>query len=473
VAPDQPLGARLVLGANAVWLVAAAAGFGFLSVLISYATTPAAVPITFGGAAFVLLALWRVEYGLAILLALAVLAGRTIPLPEGREEARILMEVLSSVPFWLFALASIHLGRALVTRSELRAPPIALSLALFLGLSLFSFVGSPDRAEGAVSLFLLVSGVAVYLLAALFTTEFSQRRFVISASLAIGLAVSLHAIWQYETGDLSRIGFISPSGAVQYRVTSTFVHPTMLGIFLSLTIPVAIASRRLTASRALRALALGAIPLALLGILVTYSRGTLVALAVLPFVYARGRRAIPILAVAAVLVVLLAPSAWQDRVTGSQDFSSPEIASRFDLWEAALEEFGEAPAGGVGLGAYGEAYVDLEESGKGFPPGETTFAVPLHAHNLYLNTLAEQGLVGAGALVLVLLAAARLVLVLRRSKLEENRVIGQMLLGLAVLVSVQAVFDKALIRDLPTTLAVGILFGVGASALIAERRNET
>ena len=463
---QRSLAARATLAAGPGSLAAVAACFGAVCVAISYATAPAVVPVVIAGATFAALALWRLEYGLAMLLALTVLA---LPAPASRD-ARVLLEILSSVPFWLLILAVIQAGRAIIGRRELTLPPISLALSIFLLVALFGFLASPDQSEGALSLFLIAAGLTTFLLAAEFLDLPSQRRSVLVLVLAIGVAVGLHAIWQYETGNLSRIGFQSSSGAVEYRVSSTFVHPNMLAVFLSLMIPVAVCVRRLYTDRAIRWLAAGAVPLALLGILVSYSRGTLVALAALPFVYARGRRALPLLIVAGVIVVLLAPSAWRDRVSGSQDFASPEIASRFDLWEAALQEYDDEPVFGVGLGAYGTAYVDLEESAKGFPPGETTFAVPLHAHSLYLNVLAEQGLIGAASLALLLLAGARLVIALRRSRDETNRLIGQMLLGVSTLLLVQAAFDKVLFRELPTTIATAILMGVGAAALIAERR---
>lgn len=349
-------------------------------------------------------------------------------------------------------------------------PPMALSLVLLLLAALLSFSGSPKPSEGVVVVFLIGAGLITFLLAAEFLDEPSQRQSVLVLTLAVGVAVSLHAIWQYQTGDLSRIGFLTPTGAVEYRVTSTFVHPNMLAAFLSLMIPLAVAVYRLAADRMVRWFAVAAVPVALAGILVSYSRGTLVALAVLPFAYARGRRALPLLAAAAAAVILLAPSAWRDRVTGAQDFGSPEIASRFDLWEGAMLEFSEEPVTGVGLGGYGTAYVDLKESAKGFPPGETTFAVPLHAHSLYLNTLAEQGVIGIAILALVLIAAAQLVIQLRRSRIRANLVIGQLLLAAGLLILVQSTFDKVLFRELPTTLLTAILFGVGAAALMAEQR---
>jgi O-antigen ligase len=69
--------------------------------------------------------------------------------------------------------------------------------------------------------------------------------------------------------------------------------------------------------------------------------------------------------------------------------------------------YSEHPVLGVGINNYSVAYPDLPRTPSVAPEhrlfleGEAQ-VLPTHAHNLYLNTLAEEGLVGAVALLLLI-----------------------------------------------------------------------
>lgn len=67
-------------------------------------------------------------------------------------------------------------------------------------------------------------------------------------------------------------------------------------------------------------------------------------------------------------------------------FSMASEASRPVMWEAALIQFQQAPVLGNGVGAYDFLFENQRPEGFNESPG--------HAHNDYLETLADQGLVG-------------------------------------------------------------------------------
>jgi len=254
---------------------------------------------------------------------------------------------------------------------------------------------------------------------------------------------------------------VSATGAVEYRVASFFPHPNQLAGFVVLFVPLAVGLYRVFESRLARAacilLALAAVPAAIF----TYSRGVLVALVALVVVLARSRRAWPLIAGAAVVVVLLAPAAWHDRVADAGSLDRPEIATRLDFWDAAVSMFQANPLLGVGLNNFDVAYVSLERTGRTFLPG-TGLAAPETAHNLYLNTLAEQGLVGIAALLLLVLAAGRLALALRRSDDPRVRGFGLGLLGAGVALLVSNLFDVTFV-DPKTSILAWTILGVGAA----------
>jgi O-antigen ligase len=127
------------------------------------------------------------------------------------------------------------------------------------------------------------------------------------------------------------------------------------------------------------------------------------------------------------------------------------------------------PALGVGLNNFDVAYVELERTGRSFLPG-TGLAPPESAHNLYLNTLAEQGLVGIAALALLVLAAGRLVLTLRRSQDPRIRGFGLALLGAGIALLVSNLFDVTFV-DPKTSMLAWTVLGVGAALGRIDARN--
>lgn len=134
-----------------------------------------------------------------------------------------------------------------------------------------------------------------------------------------------------------------------------------------------------------------------IGVLATGSRGGLIALAVGGGAFVllqvggqrRGRAlwlgaagALAVVAVAAVLLI----GRNVERFTGD--------ALRLNLWRGAVEVFASDPISGVGVGLFGRAYREVREP---FGIHDNRLGT---AHNAYLNALAENGLIGAAAMLI-------------------------------------------------------------------------
>ncbi len=100
---------------------------------------------------------------------------------------------------------------------------------------------------------------------------------------------------------------------------------------------------------------------------------------------------------------------------GAQDFHG--VAGRFGLWVAAWRMFLTAPLLGHGAQSFGPGHwAMLPGWAPRFPEGHV-----LWAHNLYLDLLAEQGLVGAVCFALMFLPALRHALVAARQGADTAR----------------------------------------------------
>ena len=452
------------VGALAAVAVAAAGAAGAAYAVGSYRLDdPTILPVAAAGLFAVTLGLWRLEYGLALLIVLTPFAENAPIAEPGHARLRVALVA------WAMVLVFIQAVRSLVSGRELEAPPVFVGALAFVGAALAAVPLAAAEGAAAAKFVLLAGSVFIYLLIALFLDDWRSLKPIFAALLIVGLLVSAHALWQYFTGDLSRVGFISSTGAVEYRVASFFPHPNQLAGFVVIFVPLSVGLYSVFESRLAKAACVVLPFLALPAAIVTYSRGVLVALVALVLVLARSKRAWPAIAAAAVLVVLLAPSAWQDRVADAGRLDRPEIATRLDFWDAALSMFQAQPVLGVGLNSFDVAYVDLDTTGRTFLPG-SGLAPPESAHNLYLNTLAEQGLVGIAALFLLILAAGRMVLALRRSSDPRIRNFGLGLLGAGIALLVSNLFDVTFV-DPKTSMLVWTLLGVGAALQRIDARS--
>jgi O-Antigen ligase len=199
-----------------------------------------------------------------------------------------------------------------------------------------------------------------------------------------------------------------------YRYSFAYVNEDDLGLMLALSIPIVfylLVSRKGSLVKLLCWLQLVA---GVAAILLTASRGALVAtiasLAMLPLTVFRlpqWQRVVTLTASACLLAcsLYLAPlSSWTRILQFTEEVSEGTLTHRTVLWAAGLETFRDHAFLGVGAGAYGPAVLRFVD-----------YAPP--AHNTFLSILVELGVVGA--LLLFALLASILYSVLQLRYLER------------------------------------------------------
>src|SRR6202011_2410426 len=134
------------------------------------------------------------------------------------------------------------------------------------------------------------------------------------------------------------------------------------------------------------------------------------------------------------------------------------VVERMAHWQAGWYMFLDHPWLGVGAGNYAQAYPN-------YFVGSWREALG-HAHNYYLNILAELGVVGCGLLLLlVALAFRRLGGALVRSESQQSSVWRAVLAGVfggLVVFSVHNMFDSLFVHSV--NIQVGVLLGLGLVA---------
>jgi O-antigen ligase len=277
-------------------------------------------------------------------------------------------------------------------------------IVAFAGVAVVSLLLSESRdAEGAAkALAKLLSYTAVFFSISGWATSRERIGRIIRTLLASTIVVCLFGLYQAWIGDFTSFYFrlypdMEPvfvaGGGWQGRITSFLFHYNSLAGYLNAVIPLALAVTILGNKTGLRRLGFVCLSLACAAVYFTGSRGGLIALGavlILGVLLIRPRAKTLAVVLAAILVassiVLLVPAekpqgAQEERVQSVDDFT---MESRLALWGAAGALFLQHPIAGAGFGTYRFA---LQE----FVPGVSD---QIDAHNLYLQTLAETGIIG-------------------------------------------------------------------------------
>ncbi|MBO4260317.1 O-antigen ligase family protein [Streptomyces griseorubiginosus] len=299
-----------------------------------------------------------------------------------------------------------------------RRRPLSRTAAVVLGLPV---LGLAVAATGASSPGAGITGLGRYLQifvlvpAAVLLLIRGRRDFRLLAWSFVGLAVWQGAIGvnQYVTGtgasyqgeDVRAVGTFGPTDVMGMATVVSF------GLVCALGLALGRASVRQRTVAACCSLAL-LLPLAL-----SFSRGAWIATAAtcaVQLVLGGVRRALKVTAVAVAAGVILVggfgvgSAMLQERIdsiTRVTDAPDQSVTDRYTMWAAAVGMWREQPLTGVGLKGFPDhrdshASLALSSGSDTEGAGAAYLKQPLLSpHNMYLLVLAEQGLVGALALV--------------------------------------------------------------------------
>ena len=132
---------------------------------------------------------------------------------------------------------------------------------------------------------------------------------------------------------------------------------------------------------------------------------------------------------------------------------------RIAHWEAAVAMWDEAPWLGQGPGHYALAYRRVHLPRWSDPLG--------HAHNVYLNLLAETGIVGLAGFLLLWLSLLALALRAASSAAPLRAALGLGLVGILVATSVHSLLDNLFVHEM--TVQLGLLAGLTVAAPRSEK----
>ena len=259
--------------------------------------------------------------------------------------------------------------------------------------------------------------VILYLLMLSVVDDEETLKILIKAFIFSMIFYCLHSLWEYNNGRyVHRMGISRMVG-----VDSTFSDPNAFGASVVLSLPFVYALLREEASRWLRKIYYGYYAIAVNCIVLTGSRSAFVGLMVLVVLWVlsqKGIRKLKILAAVLPIVFLVwtyMPLEKQNRIRTLWDpESGPANAQesaegRLEGFKVSWKMFKQVPFTGVGAGGknfigYRMAH-NIDEEGH---------EMPLQAHNLYGEVLAEFGVLGACLLSGLVFSIFRCCFVVRR-----------------------------------------------------------
>ena len=446
------------------------------------------VGVGLAGLALGVLVLVRPAAGL-VLVALAIPYGSLVQLPGlGFNIVDVLVGLTAAG--WL--------ARGIVERRIVfHRPPLTWSLLIFVWCAALSLTQALSWREGLPEWFKWVEYAVLYLVA----TQVLNRRsatWTLVALLVAGTLQTALGAYQffYQAGPQA---FILQGRFL--RAYGSFGQPNPYAGYLGYLFPVA-ASLTLSAFgrwRKMRqpihlalAVACGATTVTLLmGIIMSWSRGAwLGAIAGGVVVIAvRSRRSAALIAgalIALALVIATFGTGWMPQIisgrisdlgnyTSGPDPTRTEITDanfavleRLAHWQAGQRMFADHPWLGVGIGNYGAAYENYAPAHWYLPLG--------HAHNVFINFLAEVGAIGFAAFMFFWIGVAWLGWRGATNADSYASALGVGILGVWAYLSVHSMFDNLFVQHMQLQLALllGILvtlLGPGISAARSEIRH--
>ncbi len=363
--------------------------------------------IAFGS--LIILAFLRYPY--ALLLAWALInafIGSAIPVFNGNN---LLSGLTIPTILLLFCLPTKQaFGR-------MRALPLLLSYVLWILLSIG--ISPIPVADFVVAWTLRLTYVAVGVLTICVITTRRRLLRLIDATLLPAIVIALYGIYSYFT---RQNGIVDPQTGF-FRIGSIFGAPPTLAIFLSIIIPLAF-YRTLTLPKLKRLIGIAIIFLLLVTLGLTYSRGPLIfvplSILVMVIFLPFWKLKAGVFSMLAIALLVVINTSIVTRFL-NQDLST--LNGRTYLWQALLDHFDPAQLLGNGLQSSDLLLFNLKVGiGQGI--------IATATHNIFLEVLYEQGLIG---LTLLLLAFAILLTALFnrwRKATAEHRMIIAAVLGI-------------------------------------------
>ncbi|HWR60016.1 MAG TPA: O-antigen ligase family protein [Clostridia bacterium] len=363
---------RLMLR-NYVRLELAAAIAGIILGILGYFLEPRVFIMALGGVLGSIFVLWRYEIGIYAVVGLIPLA------PTMALLGLILLTAVSYV-------IRLFLNKSM----SFRVTILDYFVVLFGIVLFYSSITSYTPGSSILSLSIYAACILFYFIL-VNTVKTRQQLYALLALLVLSTTLtSLYGLYQLRTVGATSEAWVDTTlfEDIKARVGSTFENPNVLGEYLVLIIPVAIAMLWGQRGWISRLLTLGLTAIMLVCLVYTYSRGAYIGLmlAFALFAVLRDRRFVVLGVIGLMLLPFVLPPSVINRFTSIGNLSDTSSNYRISVWLGSLKLAGDYWPSGIGLG--------LEPFKLIYPKYSLNAAYAHHSHNIYIQLLIETGIAG-------------------------------------------------------------------------------
>lgn len=224
--------------------------------------------------------------------------------------------------------------------------------------------------------------------------------------VSAGVIVALYGIYQFVAGTIVTTSWVDANmlDEIQTRIYSTLENPNVLGEYLLLVIPVCIslffANKNWFAKICIAVMAC----IMLVCLALTYSRGCYLGILVAAAIFAvlLNIRFILLLIAGVISLPFVLPQSIMSRFTSIGNMSDSSTKYRLSIWTSSWEvikDYWYRPIG-QGAEAFNKVYPLYAQSGVGTQ----------HAHNFFLQTTIETGIVGIISILMCIFRAIQYLL---------------------------------------------------------------
>lgn len=289
--------------------------------------------------------------------------------------------------------------------------PVNVAVVFFVIALLWGVVNSYAQASSLKQVLVHGSFILFYFVLTNVIRTKKQWLALIKVFMLSAFVVAGYGIFQNFFGVSSTDSWIDEDmfTDIKVRVYSFFDNPNVLGEFLVLTIPVAMALAWTKIKEEHRVIFAVFLICMVACMIFTWSRGAwlgmLIALALYLVIADKRWVVVGTLGILLIPIVLYLTGnmAIIERFTSIGNTADTSTAYRVSIWQASVNMIGDFWLSGIGIGS--DAYTTIYPS----------YALPgakfaLHSHNLYLQFAVETGIIGIASLFAVLLGFIRTVL---------------------------------------------------------------
>jgi len=365
--------------------------------------------------------------------------------------------------------------------ARLSLPPVVLCIVPFVVAVLMSHAGSINGSVSFKQALRIIEWFVVLPLAlTLFLSDTRFQRYAAVAVMVIPCLFAIDGIYEYVSRGTRLTGMLGinvpiPEGGdnqirhtfdVSGRAGSTFGGAQGLAMFLVMTMSVSVAHLTVKCAPVLRRLAWICLAISIGGLGVAQSRGGMVGalMVVLSIMMLHRRNVRTVLLVGTFvmlsigIIVLGEWPGWDGTVAGMIPGRPEAVLDRLIIWGVVANVALSHPFLGVGLGNFRDAFFAHE------PWLNVELAYPsLHAHNTYLELLADTGLIGLGCYLYFLFMMARLLIGRYRS--NPDSVMTLAAFGALAAYAVFAMVDMLLLQNMHFLLVLMLSLGLSVAAV--------